>query len=294
MANMYYYRGRKEKPSKWTLVKQALPFVWLLMFGLFCFFAPFLIDSISFFKAKAVNVYGDQTIPSNIVAQIVGTYKRNWLFINASGIKDKLEKATGNAVASVAVKKDLSGILNQSVVVDVYIKERKPIAVVVNQNKSYLMDDKGNIFDKKYFNTKGLTIIYTPDITKTQEEVKLWLKPISDYLNQFKDKDIFFTNSGIFVDIKDINGELILPLTSNYDKKQLLQRLNVVLDNGTNFLANKIVDLRYNKFITIRQNNQTNTKTQTQSNASKPSDTSMPQFTNAHGNSSNSSKTKTF
>lgn len=105
MANMYYYRGRKEKPSKWTLVKQSLPFVWLLMFGLFCFFAPFLIDSISFFKAKAVNVYGDQTIPSNIVAQIVGTYKRNWLFINASGIKDKLEKATGNAVASVAVKK---------------------------------------------------------------------------------------------------------------------------------------------------------------------------------------------
>jgi cell division protein FtsQ len=259
MANLYYHRGKqKGKSSKWNTFKQVLPFVWLILFGLFSFFAPFLIDSISFFKAKAVNVYGDQNIPPKVVADAIGAYKRNWLFMNASGIKDKLEKATGNAVASVAIKKDLKGILNNDVVVDVYIKERKPIAVVVNQNKSYLMDDKGNLFDKKYFNTKGLTIIYTPDIEKTQKEVKLWLKPIANYLKQFKDKNIFITNSGIFVDIKDINGEIILPLSNKYDKKQLLERLNIILNYGPSYLANKIVDLRYNKFITIREkeNNQ--------------------------------------
>ncbi|PMP61924.1 MAG: cell division septal protein [Hydrogenobaculum sp.] len=254
MANLYYYRGRqKEKSSKWNTVKQALPFVWLILFGLFSFFAPFLIDSISFFKAKAVNVYGDQNIPPKVVANAIGAYKRNWLFMNASGIKDKLEKATGNAIDSVAVKKDFKGILDNDVVVDVYIKERKPIAVVVNQNKSYLMDDKGDLFDKKYFNTKGLTIIYTPDIEKTQKEVKLWLKPIANYLKQFKDKNIFITNSGIFVDIKDINGELILPLSNKYDKRQLLERLNIILNYGPSYLANKILDLRYNKFITIRE-----------------------------------------
>ncbi len=264
MANLYYYRGkRKEKVSKWSLVKQSLPFVWLMLFGLFSFFAPFLIDSISFFKAKAVNVYGDQSIPPKVVADAIGAYKRNWLFMNASGIKDKLEKLTGNAVASVAVSKDFKGIFDNGVVVDVYIKERKPIAVVVNQNKSYLMDDKGDLFDKKYFNTKGLTIIYTPDIEKTQEEVKLWLKPISEYLKHFKNKNIFITNSGIFVDIKDINGELILPLSNKYDKKQLLERLNIILSQGPNYIANKIIDLRYNKFITIRENiNQDQNKSQ--------------------------------
>ncbi len=259
MANLYYYRGRqREKSSKWNTVKQVLPFVWLILFGLFSFFAPFLIDSISFFKAKAVNVYGDQNIPPKVVADAIGAYKRNWLFMNASGIKEKLEKATGNAVASVAIKKDFKGLLNDDVVVDVYIKERKPIAVVVNQNKSYLMDDKGDLFDKKYFNTKGLTIIYTPDIEKTQKEVKLWLKPVSSYLKQFKDKNIFITNSGIFVDIKDINGELILPLSNKYDKKQLMERLNIILSRGPNYIANKIIDLRYNKFITIRENTDKN------------------------------------
>ncbi len=276
MANLYYYRGKqKEKNSKWNILKQSLPFIWLLLFGLFSFFAPFLIDSISFFKAKAVNVYGDQTIPPQVVAEAIGAYKRNWLFMNASGIKDKLEKLTGNAVASVAVRKDLKGILNNDVVVDVYIKERKPIAVVVNQNKSYLMDDKGNLFDKKYFNTKNLTIIYTPDIEKTQEEVKLWLKPLSEYLKQFKNKDIFITNSGIFVDIKDINGELILPISSDYDKKQLLERLNLILSRGSNYIANKIIDLRYDKFITIRDNinqndAQNNNQTNNQDKSQKP------------------------
>ncbi len=256
MAN--YYKGKQKPKSKWDLIKQTLPFVWLLLFGLFSFFAPFLIDSISFFRAKAINVYGDQTIPPQIISSVVGNYKRNWLFINASGIKDKLEKATGNAIESVAVRKDLKGMLDHDVIVDVYIKEREPIAVLVNKDKTYLMDDKGNIFDKTYFNTKGLAIIYTPNIEKTQKEVKLWLKPISTYLNKFKHKNIFITNSGIFIDIRDINAEIILPLANNYDKKQLLERLNIVLNYGPDYIANKIVDLRYNKFITIRENTQNN------------------------------------
>lgn len=266
MGNTYYTRGKK-KESKWKLLREALPYLWLLIFGLFSFFAPFLIDSISFFKAKAVNVYGDTTIPPQVVASAVDSYKKDWLFMNASGIKSKLEKTTGNAVASVAVKKDLSGILNHNVIVDIYIKERKPVAVLVNQDKSYLMDDKGNIFSKKYFNTQGLTVIYTPNIEKTQEEVKFWLKPISNYLNQFKNKNIFITNSGIFVDIKDINGELILPLANNYDKKQLLERLNIVLSYPDNYLTNKIVDLRYSKFITIRQKPTNNQSNQTNQNS---------------------------
>lgn len=251
MANLYY--KNKTKKSKWQFLKHSLPYVWLLIFGLFSFFAPFLIDSISFFKAKTVNVYGDKNIPVQVVASAVDIYKKNWLFMNASGIKDALEKSTGNAIESVAVKKYLNGIFNDNVTVDIYIKERKPIAILVNQNRSYLMDSEGNIFSKKYFNTKGLTIIYTPNIEKTQKEVKFWLKPISNYLKQFKEKNIFITNSGIFIDIKDINGEMILPLANNYDKKQLLQRLNIVLNYPDNYLKDKIVDLRYNKFITIRQ-----------------------------------------
>lgn len=253
MANIYYLKSKKKKQSKWTLLKQALPYIWLLLFGLFSFFAPFLIDSISFFKAKTINVYGDKTIPPQVVASAIGIYKKNWLFMNASGIKEALEKATGNGVASVAVEKDLKGVFNHDVVVNIYIKERKPIAVLVNQDKSYLIDDEGNIFSKKYFNTKGLTIIYTPSIKDTQKEVKFWLKPLSNYLSQFKDKNIFITNSGIFVDIKDINGEIILPLADKYDKKQLLERLNLVLSYPDNYLKNKIVDLRYSKFITVRQ-----------------------------------------
>ncbi len=266
MANIYYIRGKK-KESKWKILREALPYLWLLLFGLFAFFAPFLIDSISLFKAKTVNVYGDKTIPSIVVESAVDIYKKNWLFMNASGIKSALEKTTGNAVASVAVKKDLRGVFDHNVVVDIYIKERKPVAVLVNQDKSYLMDGKGNIFSKKYFNTKGLTIIYTPSIEKTQKEVKFWLNPISNYLSQFKGKNIFITNSGIFVDIKDINGELILPLANSYDKKQLLERLNIILSYPDNYLSNKIVDLRYSKFITIRQKP---TNDQSQQNSQNP------------------------
>lgn len=239
----------KRKDGKLTFLRNAFPFIFIVFVGLTGFFMPYFIDSIPFFKAKKIVIYGNQNIPLNLIAKGIDVYKGNWLFMSESGIKKSLEDMTGNAVASVVLKKHFS---KNGVDVDIFIKERKPIAVLVDGNKTYLIDKDGDIFEKTFFNTNGLMVIYTYNLDKFQKDFKMWIKPIYFYLDKYSKKDIFITDSGIVVSLNDINAELILPFTGSYTENELEKRISFIASYPSSYLANKIIDLRYDKFIVVK------------------------------------------
>ncbi len=133
----------------------------LLVFFISCsvigFYLPYFLDNFSIFKIKGLILY-EASINKDL---IVGNIKNNCLFIDEAHIENKLKNLTNNYVEKVYIKRVFK---KYSVYLEVYIKEREPFLKVIENDRVFYYDERGEEFI--YNINKDLPILYTHDKNK--------------------------------------------------------------------------------------------------------------------------------
>lgn len=144
-------RGRERK-----LLNSVIYILWLFSMALAGFFVPYLINNISFFRIKTLHIEGLETIPPHVVVEEVKNLKNNWLFINSGILMKNLNKTTGNSISKIQIIRAFS---SEGVELRVRVTERKPMFMVVEDDKAYFFDENGVQFYSPYINTAN-PIVY--------------------------------------------------------------------------------------------------------------------------------------
>jgi cell division septal protein FtsQ len=108
------------------------------------FFFPSFLTAVPVFQIKEVYVYGLRTVSASAIS--LGVYqasKNNWLFLDDRRLLVKINELTSNSLEEVKVDRVFS---LDGVRVNVYVKERSPIAYVVYGGVVGMMDEGGEIF----------------------------------------------------------------------------------------------------------------------------------------------------
>jgi cell division protein FtsQ len=131
--------------GKWVKVFEGvLSVVWLVAMGLAGFFLPGFLTAFPVFEIKGVYVYGLRSVPADALSLGVSQVsKNNWLFLDSKSLLEKVNELTGNSVEDVKVERVFS---LDGVRVNVYVKERVPLAYVVYEGQEMLLDGKGELF----------------------------------------------------------------------------------------------------------------------------------------------------
>jgi cell division protein FtsQ len=131
--------------GKWVEVFEGvLMAVRLVAMGLAGFFLPGFLTTFPVFEIKGVYVYRLRSVPANAFS--LGVYqvsKNNWLFLDSERLLEKVNELTGNSVEDVKVERVFS---LDGVRVNVYVKERVPVAYVAYEGQEMLLDGKGELF----------------------------------------------------------------------------------------------------------------------------------------------------
>jgi Cell division septal protein len=131
--------------SKWVVVFEGvLSVVWVVAMGLAGFFLPGFLTAVPVFKIKEVYVYGLRSVPEDVFSS--GVYqvsKNNGLFLDSKKLLEKVNKLTNNSLEAIEAERlfSLDGVR-----VNVYVKERTPIAYVVYDGEVWMMDERGELF----------------------------------------------------------------------------------------------------------------------------------------------------
>uniref|UniRef100_A0A7C5WZ62 Uncharacterized protein n=1 Tax=Thermocrinis ruber TaxID=75906 RepID=A0A7C5WZ62_9AQUI len=131
--------------SRWAVVFEVvLSVVWLVAMGLSGFFFPGFLTSLPVFKIKEIQIYGTNSVsPSTISSSVYQVSKSNWLFLDSKRLLEKVNELTNNSLEAVRVERDFS---LGGARVNVYVKERVPIAYVMYDGGMLMMDGKGEFF----------------------------------------------------------------------------------------------------------------------------------------------------
>lgn len=146
------------RQGRW--LSYILSTLWFFSMGLFGFFFPYLTDNIDYFKIKALQIEGLETIPSEVVIDEIRRFKNNWLFINNKSLLKNLNSKTGNAVSMVKIDRVFG---SEGVKLKIFIEERKPIFTVIKDDAIYFFDKNGVLFQSEYMKVVK-PLVYTHDI----------------------------------------------------------------------------------------------------------------------------------
>jgi ABC-type multidrug transport system fused ATPase/permease subunit len=231
----------KRKSNRRVLITTLAAVSWVVSMAFVGFFLPSFVDSSPLFKVKEVSIKGLRFLPEKEVSRVVGLLGSNWLFLSEEKILEVLNKKTGNSVQSIEVRRVFSA---RGVALEVYIKERHPIATLNLEGTVYLLDEKGNRFRNKYIDRPVYPIIHTPYFSRDVFE-KLHTYVLSRIID-LKPKEVYIS--------KD---KVILYLFSRPDLKVILppvEFLDDAVSKRLKFLYNLKegeIDLRYSKFILV-------------------------------------------
>jgi cell division protein FtsQ len=150
---------KKEGKRRWVAILEiTLALMWLIAIALAGFFFPGFLTSIPTFRIKEIHIYGANSIsPSAISSSVYQVSKNNWLFLDSKRVFAKVNELTNNSLESVKIERipSLDGAR-----VNVYVKERVPIAYVVHDNSLMMIDKHGELFYNPAIKNK-LPVIYT-------------------------------------------------------------------------------------------------------------------------------------
>lgn len=210
---------KKGREKKW--LKVAIYILWLFSMALGGFFVPYFINNISFFRIKTLHIEGLETIPPDVVVEEVGNLKNNWLLINSRVLMKNLNKATGNSVSEVKISRSFS---SEGVDLKVNIRERKPIFMVVEDDKISFFDENGIKFHSPYIKA-ARTVIHTHRIdivSENFENIKNIVKSIDEDIREIyitKLGTTIYTNKGLKIMLPPpflLNEKLIHSVTKIY------------------------------------------------------------------------------
>jgi len=185
--------------SKWLVVFEGvLSVVWLVAMGLAGFFLPGFLAAVPIFEIKEVYVYGLRSVPADAVS--LGVYqasKGSWLFLDEKRLLAKVNELANNSVEDVKVERAFS---LDGVRVNVYVKEREPIAYVVHDGRVMLMDGNGEIFyNPETERELPITYTFSLDYIKTHHTNLVSLIKTVGEINEVyvaNDRTIIYTSGG--------------------------------------------------------------------------------------------------
>ena len=199
---------KKEGKRRWVAVLEiTLALVWLIAMALAGFFFPGFLTSLPTFRIKEIHIYGANSIPPSVISlSVYQVSKNNWLFLDPKRLLAKANELTNNSLESVKIERipSLDGAR-----VNVYVKERVPIAYVVHDNALMMIDTQGELFYNPAIENK-LPTIYTFSF----EYVKKHYADLNNLLESIKDmglsiNEVYVTDRNTIIYISD--GRMVLP-----------------------------------------------------------------------------------
>jgi cell division protein FtsQ len=199
---------KKEGKRRWVAVLEiTLALVWLIAMALAGFFFPGFLTSLPTFRIKEIHIYGANSIPPYVISlSVYQVSKNNWLFLDSKRLLAKANELTNNSLESVKIerKPSLDGAR-----VNVYVKERVPIAYVVHDNALMMIDTQGELFYNPAIENK-LPTIYTFSF----EYVKKHYADLNNLVESIKDiglsiNEVYVTDRNTIIYIS--GGRMVLP-----------------------------------------------------------------------------------
>jgi hypothetical protein len=199
---------KKEGKRRWVAVLEiTLALVWLIAMALAGFFFPGFLTSIPAFRIKEIHIYGANSIsPSVISLSVYQVSKNNWLFLDSKRLLAKANELTNNSLENVKIERipSLDGAR-----VNVYVKERIPIAYVVHDNRLMMIDKQGELFYNPAIEKK-LPTIYTFSF----DYVKKYHTNLNNLVEYIKDvgfsiNEVYVTDRNTIIYVS--GGRMVLP-----------------------------------------------------------------------------------
>ncbi len=165
----------KKAGRRHAVIGYILVAAWIFSMALAGFFMPVLMDTLPYFRVKAIQVEGNRVIPAYVFSKAALELKNNWLFITEGRLLALLNVLTGNSVEEVKIDRTFQ---KDGVVLKVRVKERVPFLTVVEGEKMIFFDRKGVPFFYKYF-TPQRPYIYSQSVDLVKENFSI-LKSLVD------------------------------------------------------------------------------------------------------------------
>ncbi len=212
-------KEEKNRGKKYNKISYTLAIIWISSMALAGFFLPVFLDTLPYFKVKAIEVEGNNTIPTYVFSQAAGELKNNWLFITENNLLEKLNYLTNNSVEDIKVDRVFQ---KDGVILKLSVKERKPFLMVFEGEKKIFFDEKGVPFFSKYIPEKK-PYIYTHSVKLVKDNFPKLKNLVEVCENHIPLKDIYLSDLGTFVYTTD-GTKLLLPPLEQIDQ-DVLDRL---------------------------------------------------------------------
>ncbi|MGB9873916.1 MAG: cell division protein FtsQ/DivIB [Hydrogenobacter sp.] len=196
--------------------------IWISSMALAGFFLPVFVDTLPYFKVKAIEVEGNTTIPTYVFSQAVGELKNNWLFITENTLLEKLNYLTDNSVEDVKVDRVFQ---KDGVILRLHVKDRTPFLMVFDGEKKVFFDDKGVPFFSKYIPEKK-PYIYTHSVKLVKDNFPMLKKLLEVCKSYLPVKDIYLSDVNTLVYTTNNIKVLLPPLEQmDYTALKRLERI---------------------------------------------------------------------
>lgn len=203
-------------------------------------------------EIKNFNVKGNKFLRTDELVSNISKYKnKNILFINADKLKDSLLNEE-IYIKDIKINKIYPNEL------EIIIKERKPLAKIVNDNKTIVFDNKGYILEKEKNNIKAKVpllkgvgysfsknrIVFTPSFEKLVQELEELQFSLIKELNLIQYRQLQNDKSKVELLIMNNNIKVKLGELEDLSKKfKILEA--AILDIKNNNLKIDYINLQY-------------------------------------------------
>ncbi len=215
-------------------------FFWVSLVAFASFFIPSFLTYLPFFKLKEIKVDGNTYIDFSLIKPVVEDLSYNILKLNEDDIEKALNDRLGNSVERVILKKSYT---SEGLVLELRIKERKPVARLKTGSGYVFVDRKGEIFVPP----RGFEKIKVPlVVSDSPERLKENFGRIYRYIlsSAMPIKKVVLKGDRTIVE--GVSKRVILPPAENISDK-VFSRLNLIYN-----FPQENVDLRYSRFILVR------------------------------------------
>lgn len=195
------------------------------------------------FSLNRVSVVGNERIPlSEIEARVRSLLSPGTSIFDVDLERLRREIEGIDWIKHVIVRRSFPDVL------EIRIKEHKPVAVLKRPQGSYLVDENGEVFKKvnegEGYSYPAVVGIYEPDVLK---RIKTFIVGYSDIMKS-RVTQIVFESDGVLVE--DENGRKIkLERIDDYGKLKILKKVEEKLMDRVK--DSRFMDLRFDKRIIV-------------------------------------------
>lgn len=181
--------------------------VWLVLCALLGYYAPTLPVVKDYISIKEVTVEGTDKLSEDDIKNLVKS--ESWFFISENKLKEKLKRYS--FIKTIKLDKPVFGVVR------IYITEKKPHSLVRAGDKTYLMDEDGNLIQNlSYYKDEmsNLKLITVDEEDKDQKVLKK-IRKIEDDLKELNLKEFIIHKSVITAITED--DKIIILSKENID-----------------------------------------------------------------------------